>query len=104
MCGLTRLRIRREGQDPARRRSCISRGHSLSDLSSELASVGDRDKAFPLPHGRGDNFHHGSPTPDPRNLPPKRFRPRDIYIRDLHIDTIKVKGGIQAIHMRFRAS
>jgi error-prone DNA polymerase len=65
--------------------------HSLTDLSAELASVGDRDKAFPLPHGRGDNFHHGSPTPDPRDLPPKGFRPRDIYIPDLHINTIKVK-------------
>ncbi len=38
----------------------------LTDLSAELASVGDRDAAFPLPHGRGDEFHHGSPTPDPR--------------------------------------
>jgi error-prone DNA polymerase len=65
--------------------------HSLTDLSAELASVGDRDLAFPLPHGRGDNFHHGNPTPDPRDLPPKGFRPRDIYIPDLHIDTIKVK-------------
>jgi len=65
--------------------------HSLTDLSTELASVGDRDKAFPLPHGRGDNFHHGSSTPDPRELPPTGFRPRDIYIPDLHIDTIRVK-------------
>jgi error-prone DNA polymerase len=65
--------------------------HSLTDLSAELASVGDREKTFPLPHGRGDNFHNGSPTPDPRELPPKGFRPRDIYIPDLHIDTIKVK-------------
>jgi error-prone DNA polymerase len=62
--------------------------HSLTDLSAELGSVGDRNERFPLPHGRGDEFHHGSPTPDPRSLPPK---PRDIYIRDLHIDSIKVK-------------
>src|SRR3546814_8995736 len=33
----------------------------LTDLSADLASVGDRDAAFPLPHGRGDEFHHGSP-------------------------------------------
>jgi error-prone DNA polymerase len=63
----------------------------LTDLSAELASVGERDTAFPLPHGRGDEFHHGSPTPDPRGLPPKGLRTRDIYIPDLHIDTIKVK-------------
>lgn len=62
----------------------------LTDLSADLASVGERDTSFPLPHGRGDNFHHGSPTPDPRGLP-KGLRTRDIYIPDLHIDTIKVK-------------
>jgi error-prone DNA polymerase len=38
----------------------------LTELSGDLASVGERDTSFPLPHGRGDNFHHGSPTPDPR--------------------------------------
>jgi error-prone DNA polymerase len=63
----------------------------LTDLSAELASVGDRDAAFPLPHGRGDEFHHGSPTPDPRGLAPKGLKTRDIYVRDLHIDSIKVK-------------
>ncbi len=40
--------------------------HQLTDLSTELASVGDRDATFPLPHGRGDEFHHGSPGLDPR--------------------------------------
>jgi error-prone DNA polymerase len=66
--------------------------HRLTDLSSALASVGDRDVTFPLPHGRGDEFHHGSPGIDPRNLPPKGLKTRDIYIPDLHIDTIKVKA------------
>jgi error-prone DNA polymerase len=60
----------------------------LTDLSADLAGVGDRDTGFPLPHGRGDEFHHGSPGIDPRSLPPK---PRDIYVPDLHIDSIKVK-------------
>lgn len=63
----------------------------LTDLSAEFASVGEREAAFPLPHGRGDEFHYGSPTPDPRVLPPRGLRTRDIYIPDLHIDTIKVK-------------
>jgi hypothetical protein len=36
-------------------------------------------------------FHHGSPGLDPRSLPPKNLRTRDIYIPDLHIDAIKVK-------------
>jgi error-prone DNA polymerase len=66
--------------------------HKLTDLSSDFASVGDRDAAFPLPHGRGDEFHHGGPGIDPRSLPPKGVKARDIYIPDLHIDTIKVKA------------
>ncbi|MBB4610949.1 error-prone DNA polymerase [Sphingomonas yabuuchiae] len=63
----------------------------LTDLSAELASVGERGSAFSLPHGRGDEFHRGSQTPDPRGEPPKGLGTRDIYIRDLHLDTIKVK-------------
>jgi error-prone DNA polymerase len=43
--------------------------HHLADLSVELASVGSREAGFPLPHGRGDEFHHGSPVLDPRGLP-----------------------------------
>jgi error-prone DNA polymerase len=53
---------------------------------------GERDDGFPLPHGRGDEFHHGSPGIDPRSLPPKGPKPRDIYVPDLHIDSIKVKA------------
>jgi error-prone DNA polymerase len=37
----------------------------LHDLSGELAQLGDRE-AFPLPHGRGDEFHHGSAGGDTR--------------------------------------
>jgi len=64
--------------------------HHLSDLSSELASVGSREAGFPLPHGRGDEFHHGAPTPDPRGLP-KAPRPRDIIDPYGHLDEIRVK-------------
>ncbi|MDQ0996026.1 error-prone DNA polymerase [Phyllobacterium ifriqiyense] len=64
--------------------------NKLTDLSSELASVGDRDSAFPLPHGRGDEFHHGSPAPDARTVP-KGMKARDFYDPYAHIDTIKVK-------------
>ncbi len=62
--------------------------NQLTDLSAELAAVGEREAGFPLPHGRGDEFHHGSPGIDPRSLPPK---PRDIYVSDLHIDSIRLK-------------
>jgi error-prone DNA polymerase len=63
----------------------------LTDLSPALASVGDRDITFPLPHGPGDELRHGSPGRDPRSLPPKGLTTRDIHIPNLHIDMIKVK-------------
>jgi error-prone DNA polymerase len=62
----------------------------LTDLSPALASVGDRDAAFPLPHGRGDEFHHGSPGIDPRSRP-KGPKPRDMDDPYGHIDQIRVK-------------
>jgi len=65
--------------------------HRLHDLSDALASVGDRDGSFPLPHGRGDEFHHGSSGHDPRDQPPRGVKPRDIYIPDLSLDAIRVK-------------
>src|SRR3546814_7413940 len=46
----------------------------ITALSGELASVGDRDMAFPLSHGRGDQVRHGGSGPDPRELPPKGLR------------------------------
>jgi error-prone DNA polymerase len=42
--------------------------HRLTDLSEALASVGERNHAFPLPHGRGDEFHHGIPPDDHRTI------------------------------------
>jgi error-prone DNA polymerase len=65
--------------------------HRFTDLSSELASVGDRDSVFPLPHGRGDELHHGSPGLDPRSVP-KGSKPRNTLDPYGHIDQIKVKA------------
>ncbi|HAU75017.1 MAG TPA: error-prone DNA polymerase, partial [Agrobacterium sp.] len=61
--------------------------HRLTDLSAELASIGSRDEVFPLPHGRGDEFHHGSPTLDPRGMP----KVRDIIDPYGHLDQLRVK-------------
>ena len=61
----------------------------LTDLSDLLASVGRRGAPFPLPRGRGDQVTHGG-GPDSRELPGRR--PRDIYVPDIHIDTLKVKS------------
>jgi error-prone DNA polymerase len=65
--------------------------HRVIDLSNALASVGQRDAAFPLPHGRGDRLRHGGSGPDPCELSPKGLDARDIPIPDLHIDVIKLK-------------
>ena len=63
----------------------------LFDLSSELSGLGDRDEEFRLPAGRGDEFAHGSAgSPDSRER--AAVKVRDIFIPDLHIDTLKVKS------------
>jgi len=65
--------------------------HRLYDLSDALASVGDRDGSFPVPPGRGDEFHHGSPGNGVRDQPPRGVKSRDIYIPDLSPEAIRVK-------------
>src|SRR3569833_3407186 len=61
----------------------------LTDLSAELAAISEEDAPFPLPHGRGDEFHHGGGSPDSRDR--LKRQPRDINIPDLQIDTLKLK-------------
>ncbi len=61
------------------------------DLSELLASVGGREAPFPLPHGRGDEFARGPSAPDTREAAPKGMAARDIFVPDLHIDTLKQK-------------
>lgn len=78
-----RGRVQREGE------VVYHVAYGLPDLSAALASVGQRDAAFPLPHGRGDEFHHGTPTPDQRGN--QGIKTRDMYICDLHLDSISVK-------------
>jgi error-prone DNA polymerase len=63
----------------------------LYDLSSELAGIGDRDAAFPLPHGRGDEGHYGGSGTDSRSKPPSA-KPRDIYIPDLSLEAIRLRS------------
>jgi error-prone DNA polymerase len=64
--------------------------NTVADLSVELASVGNRDEPFPLPHGPGDEAHHGGPGMDPRSLP-KGFRPRDMVDPTLKVEPIHIK-------------
>jgi error-prone DNA polymerase len=56
-------RIRCEGE-------VVVVANHLTDLSSDLAGVGDRDDNFPL-RGRSNEFHHGNPGIDARSLRPK---------------------------------
>ncbi|MDM7457762.1 MAG: OB-fold nucleic acid binding domain-containing protein, partial [Paracoccus sp. (in: a-proteobacteria)] len=91
--------------------------HRLADLSADLAGIGRQGdgsmtrrpspnngpdpvlhgdahhrqpggKGFPLPHGRGDEFHRGPPPSDPRHQGPK---PRDIHVPDLRTKGIAVR-------------
>jgi error-prone DNA polymerase len=64
--------------------------HHLTDLTPLLASVGHRDAPFPLPHGRGDELHHGSPRPDPHGQAkvPAAHNIIDPY---LHLDDLRVR-------------
>jgi error-prone DNA polymerase len=63
----------------------------ITDLSAELASVGSRDGAFPLTHGRGDQVRNGGSGPDPREMPPRAFRGRNLTDQYGHISEIKIK-------------
>jgi error-prone DNA polymerase len=65
--------------------------NKLADLSADLATVGSREGPFPMGYGRGDAVKHPGARVDPREVPAKVPPARDIYIPDLHIDTIKVK-------------
>lgn len=55
--------------------------YRLLDLSEELRRVGQREGAFKLSRGRGDEATHGG-GPDARDTPSPtgRAKPRDIYI------------------------
>ena len=65
----------------------------LFDLTSDLSSLSDRDgETFALPHGRGDELHHGPPGPDSRSPKEPPMQVRNIYVPDLHIDTLRIKS------------
>ena len=67
----------------------------LTDYSDLLRSVGERNEAFSLPRGRGDEARGGG-GPDERD-PALGRKARDIYIPDLRVD-----GGIKVRTRDFR--
>jgi error-prone DNA polymerase len=64
----------------------------LIDQTELLNGVGGKDEAFMLPAGRGDEAKHGGSGLDSREPKLPTIRPRDIYVPDMHIDTLKVKA------------
>ncbi|EJC80241.1 DNA-directed DNA polymerase III PolC [Rhizobium leguminosarum bv. trifolii WSM2297] len=65
----------------------------LFDLSGDLSGLADREIDVTIPTGRGDEFAHGSPgNPDSRDRPKAVPQPRDIFVGDSHIDTLKVNA------------
>ena len=62
----------------------------LHDLSRLLDGLGARDEGFVLPHGLGDEVHHGG-APDTRVVVPVATKVRDIFIPDLSLETLRAK-------------
>lgn len=62
--------------------------HHITDPLTDLASIGQRGDAFPLTHGRGAEFRVTGGSLPCKAGPPA---PRDIYVPNLHIDTVRVR-------------
>jgi error-prone DNA polymerase len=62
--------------------------HRLTDLSGELASIGDCDVPFPVPQGHGDGVKHDGSPDSHEGLVRKAS---DIHVPDQQFDTIRVK-------------
>jgi error-prone DNA polymerase len=73
------------------------RGHSLDcrahvDLSAELKLISGLDTAFPVMSGRGGEAKHGGSGGDSREPKPPISKPRDMYVPDLHIHSLKINA------------
>jgi error-prone DNA polymerase len=62
-----------------------------SKTKFERPTTNDQKGKWTGPCSRGDEFARGSNAPDPRDGPPRGIKARNIYIPDLHIDTLKQK-------------
>ena len=63
----------------------------LKDMTEVLKAISGVGEPFQLAPGRGDEAKGGGGGPDSRDPKPV-VRPRDIYVPDLHIDTLKLKA------------
>ena len=64
----------------------------VHDLTADLRTVSGLDTNFPLTSGRGDEAKGGGSGPDSREPKPVLIKPRDMYVPDLHIDTLKIRA------------
>ena len=64
----------------------------VRDLSADLRRVSGIDDAFPFAAGRGDDAMRGGSGLDSREPKTQPIKPRDMYVPDLHIDTLKVNA------------
>lgn len=65
----------------------------LLDLSGDLSGLAERDIDFKLRTGSGDEFAHGSSGGgDSCDRSKQVPQARDIFVKDLHIDTLKVNA------------
>ena len=71
----------------------------LEDLSDLLRSVGERDEAFPLTHGRGDGATHPGAR-DPRDG--SGAGPGGRPVRDIYIPDLRLGSGIKVPTRNFR--
>ena len=62
------------------------------NLSADLKLISGLEGSFPLTAGRGDEAKHGGSGGDSREPKPPIAKPRDMYVPDLHIDTLKLKA------------
>src|SRR6516225_7602184 len=68
--------------------------HQLTDLSAELATVGSRDAAFPLMHGRGDQVTMRSAGVIPVNVRPGTCTRTTSTSRTCNLIRSKLRAGI----------
>ncbi len=72
----------------------------LEDLSDLLRSVGERDEAFPITHGRGDGATHPAGR-DPRT---GRARAGRRPVRDIYVPDLRLGSGIKVPTQDFRCA
>ncbi|MBB1493029.1 error-prone DNA polymerase [Paracoccus sp. MC1854] len=65
--------------------------HRIADLSRELASVGQRDRSGSGLQQGGNEGRNDAALSEPDAAPSTAPRPRDMYVRDLHLNAIRVR-------------